>query len=214
MNKNAPRFSILMPTLGKRPEYLIEAVNSILAQDFEDFELIIKAPLSGLNIELPEDPRIVVLCKQEHNLGKALNQAVQHSRGEILNESNDDDLMLPGTLKLVDEKIGDAEWLYGRMLYGDSLYGNTWNYEQLKHGNFVPQPSVFFRRSAFDKTNGFDEENPLAADYDMWLQLGAIAEPAFIEEPLARYRVHPGQITQMNTAGQLAQARAVQNKYV
>lgn len=214
MNKIEPRFSILMPTLGERPKYLKEAIDSILSQDFKDFELVIKAPAYGLNIDIPEDERIVVVCKKEKNLGEALNQAVQYSHGQILNESNDDDLMLPGTLSLIDKMIGDAEWAYGRMLYGDSLYGNSWNYEQLKYGNFVPQPSVFFRRSAFEKTNGFDENNPLAADYDMWLQLGAFADPVYIIEPLAKYRVHPGQITQMSTAKQLSDARNVQKKYV
>ena len=209
------RFSIIMPTMGKRPEFLKRAVESVLSQDFGDFELIVKdggkADMGGL---LPEDPRLKYVRMDDTGIGQALNQGCAMATGEILNESNDDDLMAPGALAFVDGFIGDAEWMYGQIKYGDETTCQPWDYERLKRVNFVPQPAVFFRKRAWEAVGGFDEVNNLAADYDMWLKLGARHEPRYAPKVLAFYTLHEGQLTNTNSIEQRAHANNVAAKYL
>jgi glycosyltransferase involved in cell wall biosynthesis len=209
------RFSIVMPTLGKRMDFLQEAIKSVLDQDFTDFELIVKnGGKKDISSLLPKDPRIKYVHKADTGLGQGLNQGCEAATGEILNESNDDDLMAPGTLRFVDEHIGDAKWLYGQIQYGSEITNRAWDYEALKHGNYVPQPAVFFLRSAYEEVGGFDEVNNFAADYDMWLKLGAEYTPVFVQRVLANYRIHEGQITKTDLSKQLADANTVASKYI
>lgn len=207
-----PRFSILMPTMGKRSLLIDQAIEAILSQDFKDFELIIKN--NGADFEVPDDKRIIYVNKMDISLADSLNQALELATGEIVTEQNDDDRMAPGVLSLVDKEIEGFEWLYGKIYMSNGSYmGEPWDYQRLKTINFVPQPSVFFRRSRALEVGGFDLENPLAADYDMWLKLGAQWQPKFLEKILAYYTIHPGQLTQTNLDDQLATAKRVKEKY-
>ena len=202
-----------MPTMGKRPEFLKAAIQSVLSQDFGDFELIVKDG-GPVDLELPADPRLRYVRMPDTGIGQALNQACALAQGEILNESNDDDLMTPGALRFVDEHMGDAQWLYGQINASGSVCGSAWDYQALKNRNFVPQPAVFFRKEAWEEVGGFDEGHDLAADYDMWLKLGAKWTPVFVQQVLANYTIHPGQLTNTAQSEQLSQAKEVAKKYL
>lgn len=204
-----------MPTMGKRPNFLKRAVESVLSQDFKDFELIVKdGGDADIRHLLPDDPRLRYVRMADSGIGQALNQGCAAARGEILNESNDDDLMAPGALAFVDGFIGDAEWMYGQIRYGNETTCQAWDYERLKKVNFVPQPAVFFRRRAWEAVGGFDEVNNLAADYDMWLKLGGRWEPRYAPKVLAHYTLHGGQLTNTNFTEQQAHAKNVAAKYL
>lgn len=211
------RFSIVMPTFN-RPAFVVEAVNAILSQSFTDFELIIKDGGDSIFHLLPKDPRIVYIHGKDKGITDAMNQAMKISKGEIINWSNDDDQMSPGILEMVDKQISDHKWLYGRIIMDNGiqklLYGEPWNFEQLKHGNFVPQPSVFWKREAMEEVGFMDETQDLVSDYEYWLRLGSRFEPKFIEEPMANYRIHKDQITSRIPHQQLAQAAIVRQKYL
>jgi glycosyltransferase involved in cell wall biosynthesis len=211
MRTRNPRFSIIIPTFN-RPDFLLKAVNSILAQDFEDFEIIVQDGGTHHAV-LPQDDRIFHIKAPDEGLADALNQGFAAACGEILNESNDDDLMLPDTLSIVDRLIGAYKWVYGQIDYGGTVAGDPWDFERLKRENFVPQPAVFFRRDAYKEVGEFDVENDFAADYDMWLKLGAKYAPLFIPRPLAYYTVHDGQITKTKLREQLAHAERIRQKH-
>lgn len=206
------RFSIVMPTMGERPEMIAESIESVLNQSFPDFELIIVN--GGHDIEIPKDKRIKVIRQTGKGLGQALNQGFQEAKGEILNESNDDDLMAEKALEIVDKEIGDFKWLYGNIKYGADIYGRSWDYEGLKRHNYVPQPAVYFTKEVYKEMGPWEEQFELAADYEYWLRLGSKHEPKYIKNVLAHYTVHEGQITKTQTAKQLAHANEVKRKYL
>lgn len=209
-----PRFSILMPTMGKRKEYLLRAVNSILSQDFTDFELIIKSGGEDVSDILPPDPRIKFLLKPDTGISQSINQAIEIATGEILNESNDDDEMLPGTLSLVNAEIGDYQWLYGKIKVGNGEAGEPFDYQRLLSANFIPQPAVFWKRSAGEKIGLWDESVPLAADYEYWLRLGNSWKPKYIDRPLALYNLHPEQATRTQFREQQSDAQIIRGRYL
>ena len=99
-----PRVSVLMPTYNTRPEYLREAVDSVLAQTFKDFELIILDDASTeCNVEEVirsySDPRIR-FEQNERNLGisESRNKLMDMARGEYLAVLDHDDVSLPERL--------------------------------------------------------------------------------------------------------------------
>lgn len=218
MSPLPPRFSIIMPTLCKRPEMLKKAVQAIIDQDFQDWELIIKngnphIQLSDLGIS--PDGRILFVEEDDNGIGQAMNQGIAQSIGQILNESNDDDIMAPGTLTLVDTEIGDAEWLYGNIKFSNGgLMGAPFDYEILKRGNFIPQPAVFFTRYAYNFAGPWEEKFHLAADYEYWLRLGKIYVPKYVDVILAFYTSHPGQLTATALEKQQLHANKVREKYL
>lgn len=96
-----PRVSVLMPVYNTRPEHLREAIDSILAQTFTDFELFILNDCSTDQqvedvVKSYTDPRIVYAVN-ECNLGisGSRNRLLDMARGEYLAVMDHDDISLP-----------------------------------------------------------------------------------------------------------------------
>lgn len=211
-----PKITIIMPTFNRR-EFILDAVNAILSQDYDNFELIIKDGGDSIFDILPKDERIIYIHGKDRGITDAVNTALRISTGHILNWSNDDDMMSPGTLKFTAENMGEHRWCYGRILMIDGqreiLHGREYDFNLHLKGNFVPQPSVFWTREAMDQIGLMNEENDLCSDYEYWLRLGSKFEPKFFDRVMARYRIHPGQLTLQKTGEQLRQAILTAKKY-
>jgi alpha-1,3-rhamnosyltransferase len=67
-------------------------------------------------------------------------------------------------------------------------------YEKLLTENIIPAVTVLIRKECFDKIGGFDN-NFKAEDYDMWLRISKEYPIAFIDEPLAYYRIHDSNVS-------------------
>jgi hypothetical protein len=73
-------------------------------------------------------------------------------------------------------------------------YKNYWqkrySYSRLLMMDFIAQPTVFWRKELTDEIGLFDINAHLAMEYDYWLRAGAKYNPGFINEYLARFRLH------------------------
>lgn len=121
-----PRFSVIIPTYG-RPAYLRDAVQSVLAQTIDDFEVVIVDDASPEPADVDLDDSRIRYVRSPSNLGPggARNLGVSEARGEILTFLDDDDLWLPRRLQIAEAAIDDAPiilcWQYstgGRLLNG------------------------------------------------------------------------------------------------
>jgi glycosyltransferase involved in cell wall biosynthesis len=205
------KFNIIMPTYN-RPKYIREAVDSILSQ-YVDLELIIRDGGESIKHLLPEDDRIKYFNEKDGGITDAMNKGLKIATGDIISWANDDDMLVPGILKRVEEEIKDYEWLYGKIsLTSGGELGEPWNFERMMKVNIVPQPSVYWTRKAFESAGLMDEENDLASDYAYWIELGKRYTPKFLNEIMATYRVHEDQITSKTPTEQLSQADRVRNK--
>lgn len=214
--------SIIMPTRN-RPHFLREAINAILWQDYTEWELIIVD--GGAPSQIPSDPRIRYLVQDGTGIIPAVNQGLSVASGRILNWSNDDDLMAPGTLKWVSENLTPPWlWTYGKCKLIDAdgnqtgigeFGGEPWDLEAEKVRNLCPQPSVFWRRELTEKLGGFDAtpEMDLAADWDYWIRLGEIRPPLVTQRIQASYRQWDGSITVARRGEQDQHAEAVRRKH-
>ena len=100
-----PEVSVLMPVYNTRPEHLREAMESILAQTFTDFEFLIlndasSDPRVEEVVQSFSDPRIVYAVN-EKNLGisGSRNRLLDMAKGEYLAVMDHDDISLPGRLE-------------------------------------------------------------------------------------------------------------------
>src|SRR5574343_1731659 len=126
------KFTIVMPTCNNeihdRFDFLYEAVNSIIAQDYKNWELIIKdgGTHPALMYEaIPADDRILYIHGKDSGITEAINTAFALAHGDIYHWFNDDDIMAPGTLSYVVEQIEGYDWLYGRtLLTTDPIHPN------------------------------------------------------------------------------------------
>ncbi|MDR7418864.1 MAG: glycosyltransferase [Armatimonadota bacterium] len=103
-----PLFSVIIPTYG-RPHFLAEAVDSVLAQTVDDFEIVLVDDASPESIDAPDDPRIRVI-RREVNGGPAAarNTGLRHARGRYVTFLDDDDLYTPERLALAQEGLRRA----------------------------------------------------------------------------------------------------------
>jgi len=200
--------------------FLVEAVESVLAQDFADFELLITDDGStDATPRLAEsfaarDERIRVL-RGERNQGKpfALNRALAVRRGELIAWLDGDDVMLPGklskqviTLDAHPDAAGcahDAEMFQSEDGHVIGRFSQVANGRPLRSGGielwFDPTykmlPSATMIRSALCPSGGFDERLTFTNDWLFDIEVFRHGRCIALEEVLVRYRRHSDNFT-------------------
>jgi glycosyltransferase involved in cell wall biosynthesis len=175
MSVPAPRVSVLLTTYNREP-FVGEAIESVLAQTFTDFELLIvdDASTDG-TVEIARryadcDPRIRVVVN-DRNLGQFANRnkAASLAVGEFLKYHDSDDVMYPHCLQVLVSSLEPypaagfaltrgTHWPGGAvpMLLTPRL---SFEREYLGSGLFGCGPSgALFRRTAFAELGGFEDE--------------------------------------------------------
>lgn len=215
-----PKISVLISAYNHEC-FVGAAIESVLAQDFEDWELIIRDDASpDRTAEVAgqyRDPRIKHLPAAA-NLGGAegLNECFRASTGEYIAVLNSDDMMLPDRLSrsaaVLDARpelgavFGHAQVVdvHGVPLPEDGhpycrLFNqpNRTRHEWLRHffywGNGLCHPSVMMRRAAFEGVGGYDPFLVQLADFDLWVRLCSQYEIHVLQTPTVKFRILPGE---------------------
>lgn len=204
--------SILMPVY-KTAAFLKEAVDSILAQSYSDFELIVLNDCSPDNAEEIldgyDDPRIV-RYRGEVNSGLAnvLNVGMDMAKGEYIARMDSDDISLPERLTIQVsylESHPDIDLCScGMTLFGakDGSWTRDSDPEKGKITSLFFSPilhaSSVWRRESFDRFQlRFRQEMVPAEDYDMWCRaLVKGLRMVNLPECLYLYRIRPDQATE------------------
>lgn len=209
-------------------KYLREALESALCQTLEDIELIVVDDGSTEDIgDLVGDiAGKIELIRLAENRGPAAarNSALRVARGNYIAILDADDVWLPTRLERVIEHF-EARSDVGLvttdslLILGDDRTNHSWfatagtafhDVEQDIHifeANFL-SGLVVYRRQLFDRYGPYDESLRLGEDWDRNIAFITGGERAgYVDEPLAYYRVHPGNAT--SDEGALARARVV-----
>ncbi len=223
--------SVIIPVYNQE-RYLAEAIDSVLVQTYRDFELIVVD--DGSTDRTPEviaayAGRIRAFRQPNAGNASAFNHGVREARGEWLCWLGSDDVWEPTKLErqmeavrgrgpsvavaYTDVTVIDAG---GRPLERarspDPPRGRRLLLS-LVRSDYINVSSILLRRSMLDEFGMLDEADRISSDYDLWLRLAGRCEFLHVPEPLIRYRVHPGQISQrrdaMERTGKRAAARAV-----
>lgn len=204
-----PLVSVLMP-LYNNEKYVKEAVQSILKQTFNDFEVIIindgSTDRSSKIAKAFKDKRIRVIDHKK-NLGivKSLNQGIKTAKGKYIIRMDSDDISRPNRFKRQitymeahPETIVCASWI--RVFGTEKTYiwkTPTDHNDIMARSLFetpIAHPSVILRREALIKNRlFFDEKYLYAEDYELWTRVGKVGRLATIPQVLLDYRTHPQQ---------------------
>lgn len=223
---NPPRISVVMPVFNSAV-YLAEAIESILAQTFSNFEFIIVD--DGSSDDSPrilaeyakKDARIRIL-RHDNNQGvtAALNTGIAQASAALVARMDADDISLPqrfasqvdyldahpetGVCGCRIRHIGaDGAHLSERALPESDLMIRWY----LLFENCLPHPSVIFRRDLLPAGEAYHGDN--AQDYDLWVRLSAHTKFAILPEPLLLYRMHPDQVAQKRGGVQLSRSLGI-----
>ena len=210
--------------------YLHEAMDSMLAQTFADFELIVLNDCSPDNAEeildSYNDPRIV-RYKGEKNVGLAnvLNIGIGMARGKYIARMDSDDISLPNRLQVqVDflETHSEIDLVsVGMQLFGvkEDIWIREQDPEKVKINALFHSPvlhaSSVWQKDSFEKHGlRFRQEMVPAEDYDLWTRaLLKGLKLVNLPEVLYKYRLHSSQAT-MQTGKTTSKSREVQEAYL
>ena len=206
--KQLPIVSVIMPAYNAE-RTLAEAIESILAQEFRDFELIIVDDGSSdgtatiLKRYARTDARIVILTNAlNQGISRSRNRALGVARGEYVACLDSDDVAVPSRLGQQLEfmnKNPDCVLLGSDLtiidersaIVGQRVYPHS--DEELRKAmprlNPFAQPASMFRAELARKIGGFREDLPLCEDYDFFFRLAEHGKVSNLAQPLTRYRV-------------------------
>ncbi len=194
---------------------LPKAVDSVLAQTFDDWELIVWDDCStdGSADTLTQfaDSRIrYVRAEERVSLGQARQQAINLARGEWLAFLDQDDIWLPYKLErqmALAHDAGRAGLIYGRAVrfYPNGTerdYDQMHEYAHLPEGDifaelfanscFIAMSSAVFRRSAIAEIGGIPDDITIIPDYYLYTAIARLFPAAAVQEVVCRYRMHAG----------------------
>ena len=209
-----PEISVIMPTYEKGDSTLKKAVESVLNQSFENFELIIVDDGSRDDtVEILKDyqrqDNRITLIGHEYNSGLPavrINEGIMISRGKFVAYQFDDQEWLPNCLSELYRVISlnkDLHMVYGTakvFIEGDNgkvketNLGEPYSYAALLSGNFIAHNAVLHRKSLFDQCGLFDPHVLLRKDsaYDLWRRFGERVSAVWVDRQVSRIRRRRG----------------------
>lgn len=216
VSEKSSQVSILIPVSGN-PVYLNETIQSVLAQTYKNFEVVIVLNNADSWVQQylkkisEQDERFRVLITTEKGISNALNIGLAGIQSALVCRLDSDDLMKPSRVeKQVNflSKNPDIGVVGSqiRKVTKDGHYINTSKFPTKKEDvrkcltvrNVIAHSSVMFRRELIEQVEGYQSQFNGAEDYDLWIRLREKTELANIDESLTTYRVWSEQSTKKN----------------
>jgi glycosyltransferase involved in cell wall biosynthesis len=199
-----PLISIITPTYN-REAYLSETIESVLRQDYPNFEYLVLDDGSTDNtrqlVTRYDDPRLQY--RYHNNMGETqtVNKGFQMAKGAYIVVVNSDDPLLPDFMrKAVDFMQSRPELLVAypgwimidensNLLQEQPMY--EYNYVNMVKWHYcMPGAGAIITRKALELVPGRDPAFRYRGDYDFWLQVGLHGPFAYLPEVLATWRTH------------------------
>jgi Glycosyltransferases, probably involved in cell wall biogenesis len=200
-----PSVSVIIATYNYG-QYLAEALDSVLAQTYHDYEIVVVDDGSTDNtadVLLPYLSKPNVRYQRTDHVGQpaAKNIGIRQARGKYIAFLDADDRWLPQKLeKQIARFEADAEvglvftrryWIdeHGSRLPLRSLtLYRGFVLPEIFRNNFVCFSSSMVRRDVLEDVGMFDESIPLAIDYELWLRVASKHHFDYVDERLVEYR--------------------------
>ena len=213
----SPAISVVLPVYNAEA-YVREAVESILAQSFTDFELIAindgSTDDSGAILRelAARDTRIVLVERPNDGLISALNDGIKSARADLIARMDADDVAMPERFALQHARMVQEPELavLGSFIRVMDKAGNIIRLSEypltpkaaarcLERGCPVIHPAVMMRRDAVLESGGYRKAFPHAEDYDLWLRMSDLGYTiANLPQPLLNYREHGANVSQVH----------------
>jgi hypothetical protein len=208
--ESAHQVSIVVPTYN-RIAYLRDAVDSVLTQTYQDWELILADDGSGAEMTsylegLSQIPRVKVLrLPHSGNPSVVRNAGIRAASGAFVAFLDSDDVWLPTKLErqiILHQSHPERRWSYvamerihadGTLMQGEPVFPTPDGaiFEQLLTLTAdVSMSSLMAERALLEEIGCFDESQRYFEDYDLFTRLSLHSDASVVTQPLVRMRDH------------------------
>ena len=222
-----PKVSVVVAAYNMA-RYLPYTIESVISQDYQDFEFIILDDGSTdttAEVIRSYSDRIEYHYQENAGVAEACSRVITLARGDYLHLLDADDALLPGALTRNVEMLEanpTAAIAYSDALIIDSdnhvtgrrtaplwmskseLVPSARAFRELLHGCHITNSTVMIRRSVAESMPLFQAHAVPGEDWDLWLRISAEHDLAYTRQPLGAYRVHNSSITSGYTVEMVA----------
>ncbi len=221
---STPSISVILPVYNGE-KYLRASIESVLDQDYEDFELIIwndhASDGSAEIIASYQDQRVrSYMSPSNQGLFKTLNLSIGKSKGDWIRIWSQDDVMKPHCLKtelafhelmpnlgmgycaydLIDDK-GVVIRPAPTDLTPEAISPDLAALIMFYHGSITANiANVMLKRAVLNHVGLFREDMKIAGDFEMWVRISTHYPIGFVHEPLIYLRSHSEQFSQQRNS--------------
>ncbi len=212
----SPAISVAMSVYnGER--FLAEAIASVLAQSWRDFEFLLlddgscDGSLMIMQRFAVLDPRIRIISRENRGLVASLNQLLTEAKAPLIARMDADDVCLPerftrqigffaanpqhGVVGSLTDDIDERGQPYAMVPAGHPLTHEAFLERIDSRGQLLAHPTVMYRRDVVLSVGGYHAAFRHCEDYDLWLRLAHRTQIANLPEQLLRYRHYAGQVS-------------------
>lgn len=227
----SPMVTVVIPSFN-HARFIRDTIDSVLAQTFRDFELIVVDDGSTdgspeiIQRHLSAHPHAsLARLRLQVNRGviPTLNSALAEARGRYFAALGSDDLWEPNKLEVqvrALEADGDAHACYSDCWVIDAEgqrrdrlgrqypYRGGWIFDHLIAMDFMPpSPTTVFRTATIRNLGGYNEHRRITEDVDLWLRLTRRHRVLYLDEVLSSYRVHGDNVSWKRSEALIADIR-------
>jgi len=214
-----PKVSVIIPSYNHE-KYVRYAIESVLNQTFQDFEIVICDDGSTDNtvreIKKIKDARIkLITLKSNRGVSTAINECLRHINGKYIAHLNSDDAFLSDKLKKQVAYLDDHPHIGVVFSYAQFIdeKGNVFTSETHHHSfmnhqknrnryqwlhyffyncRWLWHPSMMLRKSAHEVIGDHDGRLAQTHDFDLGIRLSLNYDIHIIQEPLIQFRIRAG----------------------
>lgn len=207
--KYRPLISVLVPVYNVQGKFLKKCLDSILAQKYDNFEIIVvddassnRRTISTLK-KYEKNPKVKILYREKNgHISRATNDALKEAKGEFVALMDDDDEIPENALyevvkvlngnKNLDFIYTDEDKITKRGKRFDPNFKSDWAPESFYSSNYISHLGVI-RKSIVDETGGFRVGFEGAQDYDLYLRVLEKTDKIYhVPKILYHWRAIPG----------------------
>ena len=199
-----PVLSIVTPVRNSAT-YLFHALESVARLTVSHEHIVIDGGSTDGTVELlkgRDDPQLQWISEPDQGQTHAVNKGFSRASGELLAWLNGDDELISDAVDRAVrylERQMDVGAVFGGMHVLDEQGVVRRRYQPGRYswrrylimGDYIPTPSIIFRRSLYEEVGPLDEAYVDAADYDFYLRLFDRCRVERMPEALIRFRYHP-----------------------
>ncbi len=228
-DRKAPAVSVIIPTYN-RAHIIPQTIDSVLAQTFRDFEIIViddgSTDDTSALLQHRYGEKITYGRIKNSGLPAARNTGIKAARGHYIAFIDDDDVWLPDKLELQTTLMQNNPSLGlvycgcytinadGTVISETRPVKRGALFEDLLCSNFIvgSASAVLVTGGVFSKANYFDETLTACEDWDLWIRIAHDYPIDFIDKPLVKVRRHHNNM-QQNILNMEHATFSVLNKY-